>query len=235
MVEYFGGEAQFEARKPEDIVKEMQKPYQDILAVLKHFENELPAESIPILNRALAAYAGQVNARVEDFQGKQDRRTEIRKEVARLTGVQTPTIGNPHERYKEPAKANINTLDRELQTAGDPNFWKYYEAIRPHFHEGGMYHAMGITAGKAFGASLESARHWMNVAKGLWLSQNMDKEVVPKLEQSWLAKQKGNGAVIPPPAGNGAAGAAPRQQDPTIARMERDMETHMNRRRSISA
>lgn len=234
MVEHFGGDVQFEARKPEDIVNEMKQPYQDILAVLKQIEHELPAEAIPVLNRALAAYAGHVNGKIEAYQGKQERKAELRKEIARITGVQTPTIGNPYERYKEPAKANMNILDRELQAAGDSNFWRYYEAIRPYFLEGGILHAQGITVGKAFGASPESARHYMSMAKGLWLSQNMDKEVVPKLEQSWLAKQKGNAAVTPPPQGPGAvAGAAARQQDPMIAKMERDMEQHMNRRKPI--
>ena len=226
MVDHFGGEVQFDTRNTETMTKEIQGQYQDVLAIFKALEPEMTAEQAQLVNRALTAYAGQLNGKINTLADKSARKEEIRKEIAKLTGVQTPKIGNPYERYQAPAKENMTTLEREMN---DPNFWAYYNEIAPAFKPGGMYHAQGLTAPKAFGTSIDSARFYMNLAKGLWLQKNMP-SVLSNHEKSWLQKQSGNGAVTAPPTGGGAVTTTPSNQDPVLAKHARDMEEHMLRR-----
>lgn len=227
MVEFFGGEAHFDVRKPEDVIGEIKTNYDDLVKVFQAIAPDLDQNAVNVVNRALNAYAQQQTAKINGITDKQARRDEIRKEIARVTGVQQPKVGNPYERYKEPAKANMTSLEREYLDKGDSDFWAYYEAIKPEFAPGGMFHAQGLTAGKAFGSSLESARYYMELAKGRWLQKNMP-SVLSKHEQAWLAKQKGNGAMGAPPKGAAPANAG-QAPDAVIASMEAKMADHMKR------
>lgn len=223
MVEHFGGEVKFDTRGPADVIKELEGGYTSIVQALQAVQHELPAESIPVLNRVLASLQAQTQGKVADIQRKQELKAEVQA-MAKAAGI-TPAIGNPNERYKAPAQANMTALERELQ---DPNFWEYYEAIKPAFAPGGMFHAQGLTAGKAFGASIDSARYYMTLAKGQWLAKNMESKVLPAHEQAWLKKQQGNSAAGAPPKGAGPANAGA-AQDPAIAAMEAKMTAHMKR------
>lgn len=224
MVEHFGGEVHFDTRKPEDVVKELEGNYSSVLQALQAVQHELPQEAIPVLNKVLAALHGQMSSKVGEIQSNQKLKAQVQA-LAKQAGI-APSVGNPYERYKTPAQANITALERE---SADPHFWDYYNMLSPEFKPGGMFHAQGITAGKAFGASRESARYYMELAKGRWLSANMEKVVLPQYEQSWLAKQKGNGAAGAPPKGAQPAVNAAGAQDPSISAMERRMEDHMKR------
>lgn len=233
MVEYFGGEVQFDVRKPDDVIGEIQTGYGDLVKVFQAIAPELDQSALNAVNRALEAYGQQLTGKINGIKDTQARREDIRKEIARITGVQQPKIGNPNERYKVPAQAHITQLEREAQ---DPNFWKYYEAIRDAFaapdpksgKPGGFLHAQGITAGKAFGSSIESARYYLDLGKALWIQKNMP-TVLSQHEQAWLKKQQGNGAVAPPPKGAGAV-TAPRSTDTVLTSHEKAMEEHMRRR-----
>jgi hypothetical protein len=223
MVQHFGGEVKFDTRGPEDRIKELNDGYASVLQALQAVAQDLPEGSVPVINRALAALSSQTQAKVGDIQRKQEMKTELQA-MAKAAGI-TPNIGNPNERYKAPAQANMTTLEREMN---DPNFWEYYEAIKPAFAPGGMLHAQGLTAGKAFGASIDSARYYVNLAKGLWLAKNMESKVLPAHEAAWLKKQNGNNAAGAPPRGASPANAgAP--QNPTITALEAKMADHMKR------
>lgn len=224
MVDHFGGEVKFDTRTPEDTIKEMEGSYSSIVQALQAVQHELPAEAIPVLNKVLGHLLSQTQAKVGEIQNNQKIKSQVQA-IAKASGL-TPAIGNPNERYKASAQANMTALEREFN---DPNFWQYYDEIKTGFAPGGMFHAQGVTAGKAFGASVDSARYYMSLAKGQWLAKNMETKVLPSYEKSWLAKQQGNGAVAPPPRGAGAV-SSPQTQDATISAHARSMEEHMKRR-----
>lgn len=225
MVEHFGGEVQFDVRKAEDKVNEIKAGYQSLVEVFRSMSDRFPPEAVPAINQALEAYANQLNGQVEGITREQQDRERIRKEIERVTGVQQKQIGNPYERYKAPAQANITALEREMN---DPHFWDYYNEIKDAFAPGGMFHAQQVTVGKAFGASPDSARYYMNIAKGLWLAKNMPR-VISQHEQAWLKKHQGNGAVGAPPKGAGAV-TAPQSTENSLHDHEKAMEEHMRRR-----
>lgn len=223
MVEHFGGEVKFDTRGNEERIKDAREGYTQTLQALQAVAAELPQEAIPVLNRVLAHLQAQAEGKVSEIQNKASLREQVQA-LAKAAGI-APAIGNPNERYKAPAQANMTALEREMN---DPKFWDYYKEIQPAFAPGGMFHAQGLTAGKAFGASIDSARHYMSIAKGLWLQKNMP-SVLSQHEQAWLKKQQGNGAVAPPPKGVGAV-TAPRSTDNTLDAHAKAMEEHMKRR-----
>lgn len=223
MVEHFGGEAKFDTRTSADVVKELEGGYTSLVQALQSVAAELPEGSIPVLNRVLNHMQAQTQAKVGEITRKQELKAEVAA-MAKAAGI-TPIIGNPNERYKASAQANMTVLERET---GDANFWEYYNEIKGAFAPGGMFHAQGVTAGKAFGASIDSARYYMALAKGQWLAKNMDSKVLPAHEQAWLKKQQGNSAAGAPPKGSGPANAGA-AQDPTLSAMEARMADHMKR------
>jgi hypothetical protein len=227
MVEHFGGEVKFDTRAPADVINELNAGYTSVVQALQAVQAELPQEAIPVINRALAHLHAQTQGKVAELQQKESIKAQVQA-MAKASGI-TPQIGNPNERYKASAQANMTALEREMN---DPNFWSYYDEIKAGFAPGGIFHAQGLTAGKAFGASIDSARHYMDLAKGRWLAKNMDTKVLPAYEQTWLKKHQGNGAVAPPPKGAGAV-TAPQNQDPSETAYARKLEEHMNRRNGI--
>lgn len=227
MVEHFGGEVKFDTRTPETVVAEKEASYRSVYDALVAVSHELPQDAIPVLNRVLTQLYGDVEAAKGEHASNQKVRAQV-EAMAKAAGI-TPKIGNPHERYQDLAKANMTTLEREMNT---PDFWDYYSEIKPAFMPGGMFHAQGITAGKAFGSSEASARYYMGIAKSLWMAKNMETKIIPKYEQSWLAKQQGNGAVGAPPKGAGAVMAS-NQIDPKEAAYERRIEEYAKRQNGI--